>query len=214
MKLLDYSLPEHLKELPFESKNIRSFQPQDASAQHDRTTTRYHYTSANALMAILDTGNNSGSVRFTDARYMNDRSEHMYFVKLLLEYMEEHKVEYQYCQDVINELLFKDQPYSLNDYLSLRVFEIKDVKIDNYLFPKPRHFLFCMSKNNDSLHMWNYYVHNGYYQGYNLGIRIYDFLKIFDQESAKKMIQLKYIVEMCYTQKVNKKKKLKCCVML
>lgn len=185
MKLLDYSLPEHLKALPFESKNIRSFQPQDASAQHDRTTTRYHYTSANALMAILDTGDNkSGSVRFTDARYMNDRSEHMYFVKLLLEYMEEHKTEYQYCQEVINELLFKDQPYTLDDYLSLRVFEIKDVKIDNYLFPKPRNFLFCMSKNNDSLHMWNYYVHNGNYQGYNLGIRIYGFLKIFDQEST------------------------------
>ena len=187
MLLLDYSLPDHLKALPFKSKNIRSFQPQDASAQHDRTTTRYHYTSATALMAILGAKNNeNGAVRFTDARYMNDRSEHMYFVKLLLEYMEEHRAEYQYCQDVINELLFKDQPYSTDDYLSLSVPEIRDATMDNYVFTKPRHFIFCLSKNDDSLHMWNYYIHNGNYQGYNFGIRTYDFLSNFDQETNVK----------------------------
>lgn len=206
MLLLDYSLPNHLKGLSFESKNIRSFQPQDASAQHDRTTTRYHYTSASALMAILGANNNNGAVRFTDARYMNDRSEHMYFVMLLLEYMEEHRLEYQYCQQVINKLLFEEQPYSLDDYLSLCVPELKDTKMGNYIYKKSRNFLFCLCKNSDSLHMWNYYIHSGNYQGYNLGIKTYSFLKNFDTTSIEENDPIRfYCGDVLYTDRKQKR---------
>lgn len=166
----------------FNSKNIRSFQPKDAQAQHDRTAIRYHYTSSSALMAILRCNNNkTGVLRFTDARYLNDRSEHLFFVKRLLEYMDRNKRNYQFCQEVINELLLRK--HTKDDYINLRVSEIDNIEYRELTNKKPRHFLFCLCKESDSLHMWNYYVHNENYQGYNIGIRIYDFLKDFDYES-------------------------------
>ena len=138
--------------------------------------------SASALMAILSTNNkNYGNVRFTDSRYMNDRSEHLFFVKRLMEYMEHHRMDYPYCQKIINELLLKN--HTAEDYTSLRVSEIEETEIGNFLYTNSRHFLFCLSKENDSLHMWNYYIHNGNYQGYNIGIRLYEFLKCFDYKT-------------------------------
>ena len=179
------------------SKFIRSFQAKDAQQQHDRTSIRYHYTSAGALMKILNTeGKGYGSVRFTDSRYLNDRSEHLYFVKRLLEFMEKNRKDYPFCQEVINELLLKD--HSAEDYTSLRISgfgrplyeSVESEKQESsdrihslsFLLShlNTHNYLFCLSKDNDSLHMWNYYVHNGNYQGYNIGIKIYDFLKCFD----------------------------------
>lgn len=181
MLYVDFSLSDAYKEFELKSPNIRSFLPKDAPIQHDRTTIRYHYTSANALMSILGNSDNEfGKIRFTDARFMNDRSEHLFFVKLLLEYMDKHRKEYPYCQSIISELLLHD--HSVDDYTSLRISDFEDFEKDNVMFVKSRHFLFCLCKDFDSLHMWNYYIHNGNYQGYNIGIKLYDFLKSFDAE--------------------------------
>ena len=164
MLYVDFSLSDAYKEFELKSPNIRSFLPKDAPIQHDRTTIRYHYTSANALMSILGNSDNEfGKIRFTDARFMNDRSEHLFFVKLLLEYMDKHRKEYPYCQSIISELLLHD--HSVDDYTSLRISDFEDFEKDNVMFVKSRHFLFCLCKDFDSLHMWNYYIHNGNYQG-------------------------------------------------
>ncbi len=177
--------------LSFQSKNIRSFQPHEAQAQHDRTAIRYHYTSASALMTILKTQNNDyGFVRFTDARYMNDRSEHMFFIKRLLEFMEKHRNDYPHCQEVINELLLKK--HTIEEYTSLSISGIEETESELISYRNSRHFLFCMCKESDSLHMWNYYIRNGNYQGYNIGIKIYDFLKSFDHESDEKYDQIRF----------------------
>ena len=147
------------EEIPysFASKKIKSFQSKDAIEQHDRRSVRYHYTSSGALMAILNTKNKgNGAVRFTDSRYMNDRSEHMYFVKRLLEFMEKARIKYPFCQEVINELLLKE--HSPEDYISLKVAEIdvpnpeeagaasRNNAVSRILSRlKSRHFLFCLT---------------------------------------------------------------------
>lgn len=185
MLLLDYSLSDTLEPFSINTNKIRSFQPHEAKKQRHGKFSRYHYTSANALMAILKGQvNGFGSVRFTDARFMNDRSEHMFFIKSLFEFLEKRRTEYQYCQTIVNDLLLNN--YSEKDYLSLRVSELEEIEVKNFLFTKSRNFLFCMSNANDSLHMWNYYIHNGNYQGYNIEINVNEFLKSFSSNSDSK----------------------------
>ena len=185
MRLLDFSLLDTLERFSINSNKIRSFQPHEAKKQTSGNFTRYHYTSANAMVSILKgQAQGFGSVRFTDARFMNDRSEHMYFIKCLFEFLDEHRKDYQYCQTIVNDLLLNK--YSEKDYLSLRVSELDEIIVKDFLFTKSRNFIFCLSKANDSLHMWNYYIRNGNYQGYNIGINIKDFLKSFSSESDSK----------------------------
>ena len=191
----------------------------DTIYKDDETTICYHYTSASALMAILNTQDNrldTGTVRFTDSRYMNDRSEHMFFIKRLLEFMENQRENFPFCQEVINEYLLKK--HSVEDYINLRVFELNEPLLakdaaelatqnDGAKFTsniltrvKSRHFLFCLCRDSDSLHMWNYYIRNGNYQGYNIGIKPYDFLKNLSYtESEKHDPFLFYYGDVLYT---------------
>lgn len=62
----------------FKSGFIQEFQPGDSEREIENTIL-YHYTEANALLSILE----NGSIRFSDIRYMNDRSETVFFVKRL-----------------------------------------------------------------------------------------------------------------------------------
>lgn len=191
MLYVDYTKSDVPTEFDFNSSKIRSFKAKEAYTQHNRSTVRYHYTSATALLAILDAKNNeNGSVRFTDSRYMNDRSEHFFFIKRLFEFMIEHRRIYPYCQEVINNLLL--QKHNEKDYLSLKVSELEEIEMNNFVYTKSRHFLFCLSKDSDSLHMWNYYLHNGNYQGYNIGIKIYNFLKNFDYEDNRDLDPVRF----------------------
>lgn len=183
MIFLNKSFPDDIKSFDFKSPHIHTFQPKEAHIQPDKKSIRYHYTSANALMTILNAQQNGyGKVRFTDSRFMNDRSEHLFFIKRLLEYIGKHRNNYPFCEEVINKLLL--QNHTEDDYISLRVSEIEETKMDVFQYVKSRHFLFCMCNKDDSLQMWNYYIHNGNYQGYNIGIKIFDFLKNFDSETT------------------------------
>lgn len=129
----------------------------------------YHYTSPEGFLGILTNHN----VRFTDIRYMNDRSEGVYFVKLLLEFIEKNKGVYPYAEEVVNNLLSKNNP---NDIKALKTTNIKYSVIGGRTKPA-RAFLFCTCSDADSLNMWNYYVKNGSYQGYSVGIRVSAFLE-------------------------------------
>ena len=172
--------------------SIHVFQQNDDQAL-DENVVCYHYTSANAMLSILNALDKGyGSIRFTDSHYMNDRSEHMFFIKRLLEFLDKNSEKYPFCQQVINEFLLKK--YSIEDFLSLHVSDFGDLfenvettklkqdkesSVFDNLFSrvKSRHFLFCLCRDDDSLHMWNYYLHNGNYQGYNIGIKPLDLLQ-------------------------------------
>ena len=50
------------------------------------------------MMAILNTNaKGDGTVRFTDSRYMNDRSELLYFIKRLLEFLNNDEDAFPFC---------------------------------------------------------------------------------------------------------------------
>ena len=54
-----------------------------------------------------------------------------------------------------------------------------------YHYNNDRAFVFCTSIDGDSLSMWNYYVNNGFYQGYNIGFNMQKLLKSFDTEDKR-----------------------------
>ena len=59
-----------------------------------------------------------------------------------------------------------------------------------------------MSVKQDSLPMWNYYVHNGSYEGYSIGFDVYNFMKSFDTEDKHKGDPISFTFgEVIYTEK-------------
>lgn len=130
----------------------------------------YHYTSPDGFLGILS----GQSLRFTDISYMNDRSEGVYFVKVLLDFLEKNQGRFPLCEEVINNLLDNN---SFDDIRRLNITKIKYNRDWNYKHNPVRSFVFCTCSDADSLNMWNYYVKNGSYQGYNIGIRVESFLE-------------------------------------
>lgn len=155
----------------FNSFLIKSFKTDDKTVVDNTKKIRYHYTSPDAFLSIVK----DQRVRFTDIRYLNDKSEGIYLIKLIINFFEKYKKEYPYSSEAFFYLI---KYHSIEELKELNVAKIK------YNMPMPymeqRHFVFCMSTKQDSLNMWNYYVNNGSYQGYNIGFSVNKFLKTFD----------------------------------
>ena len=81
---INFNKPERIC---FNSFTIKSFQPDTQNFTATNRVLRYHYTSVNALMNILKNQNESATVRFTDVRYLNDKSEMLYFIKCLIVFL-------------------------------------------------------------------------------------------------------------------------------
>lgn len=178
----------------FNSIKIKSFRLGE-KLNNSYKLIKYHYTSPQALLSILGSSQDDlAYLRFTDIRYMNDKSEQVYFVKILLEFLDEHRADYPRTIEIVNDLLLNDG-YSHDDYTELKISEIHYAKKYDSVFGKRRSFIFCTCEKNDLLNMWNYYIKNGNYQGYNIGIEIYPFLKSFDVDInviANEPIEVKY----------------------
>ncbi|KDR95982.1 Protein of unknown function [Peptoclostridium litorale DSM 5388] len=100
----------------------------------------YHYTSANVLASIMQ----NQTFWVTKSNFMNDLSEIDYASKLFLERLE--------CSKLNKE----DRREFKESFESAR---------DKGLFDNI--YVFCLSGNQDSLPMWNYYGKN---DGYNIGV--------------------------------------------
>lgn len=174
------SMNRKIERLGFNSFLIKSFQPGISEVDEIKKLTTYHYTSPNAFLSIMETQ----SIRFTDIRYLNDKSEGIYFIKVLLDFIEKHSGKYPYFEEVINRLI-KGNNIGLIKRLEVTNIEYNDVPRMPYV-PK-RVFVFCTCTEADSLNMWNYYVNNGSYQGYNIGLRVIDLLKTFDTPETNQM---------------------------
>ena len=163
----------------FVSPNIQCFTTDD-DILADKHKIKYHYTSPDALLSILT----QKKIRFTDSRFMNDKSETLYVVKVLLDFIEQYKSKYPYCAEVVNDLLKK------NDFEKLQNAQATSVvftQIKGLPYHRSRKFLFCTCNEADSLNMWNYYVNNGMYQGYNIGFNMEKLLSTFDGEENNKL---------------------------
>lgn len=164
--------------LNYNSKFIRSFNSSIDSTDSVSNDTIFHYTSADAFLSIIK----SGKVRFTDIRFLNDKSESLFFVKKLIEFIEKRKKDYPRFYKVIKFLLKGE---NWEDIKRLNITKIKYNEDTIVPFKPSRFFVFCASKDPDALNMWNYYVKNGLYQGYNIGFNTKKLIKTFDTDSAR-----------------------------
>lgn len=152
----------------FNSFNITKFGNFDYD---DKYKIQYHYTSPEAFLSIIK----NEQVRFTDIRFLNDRSEGIYLVKLMCDYFNKNKQRFPHVEEAFYNLISK------NHIESIRNLSVSKINFDTALpISNVRQFVFCMCEECDMLNMWNYYVNNGLYQGYNIGINVLDFLKTFD----------------------------------
>lgn len=155
----------------FNSPAINCFDICDSSI--DDSLVVYHYTSAEAFYSIID----NHCIRFANLRYMNDKSEKIFFIKRLIEFCDKRKKDFpDFCQVV--DLVLKG-----NDYESLKNASVQNIKfneIKNYPYRPFRTFIFCSCCEPDLLNMWNYYVNNSQYSGYSIGFSLYKLLKTFD----------------------------------
>lgn len=205
---INYNKPESIK---FNSFAIKSFQPDIQSFTAKNKVLRFHYTSASALMSILKNQKQSATVRFTDVRYLNDKSEMLYFVKCLMTFLRDNREKYPFCQELVNEWLLRN--HSDDEYISMAVSKIAPPPFRNVYYAAPiRTFVFCTCKASDSLHMWNYYVQNGDYQGYNIGFDIYKFLKSFDTKSPNHVDPISFVYgDVLYSKKEQEKELIALC---
>ena len=150
------------------SPMIKSFS-EESNEENDEQII-YHYTSTEGFLNIIK----ERQVRFTDILFLNDNMEKTYFLKVLLEFCQEYKESYPKFADAVERLLTKNEEGHII---------VRDVP--GLPYNPSRSFVFCASNEADSLHMWNYYVNNGKYQGYSIGIKPSLFLKTFETDSPE-----------------------------
>ena len=167
----------HNNQFAFNSFLIKSFSS-GQQIEKGKEKIVYHYTSPNAFLSIVQ----NQKIRFTDIRYLNDKSEGIYFVKVLLDFLDKYRNEYPHFNEVVNNLLKE------NDFEKIRNLEVTNINYNESLsmrYREQRVFVFCTCAEADSLNMWNYYVNNGEYQGYNIGFRVEELIKTFDVPDEK-----------------------------
>ncbi len=136
----------------------------------------YHYTSPHGLHSILL----NATLRFSDVQFLNDKSEYIHIEKPLRKaFMNiDHSISFSY-----------DEVIALLD----KKYETDEVKVSGigwkttFELTKMRYYVFCTSKLDDSLGMWNYYVKDGKYQGYNIGFTVNQILNCFDSINEAKI---------------------------
>ena len=193
MYLTNFSLV-HDNQFAFNSFLIKSFSS-GQQIEKGKESIVYHYTSPNAFLSIIQ----NQKIRFTDIRYLNDKSEGIYFVKVLLDFLENHRIEYPHFNDVVNNLL---NEHTFKKIRNLEVTNIDYNEIIGMRYRKQRVFVFCTCAEADSLNMWNYYVNNGEYQGYNIGFRVEELIKTFDVPDEKHLDSFRvYYGRVLYSEK-------------
>lgn len=124
-------------------------------------TMLYHYTTPEGLLGILQ--ENEVKLHFTKFTALNDKMEGKVLQKRFLDIFErlyhEGKIE-------------KGELEKLEDCVSFemgRFIHLIGEKVEE--FNSEDTFVCSFSKAQDSLPMWNYYVKDGSYQGYNIGFK-------------------------------------------
>ena len=114
-------------------------------------STLYHYTKPEKLLNILE----SGTIRFSNALYLNDKEEVTYSYKLIVNLIEE--------MPNLNKELFSN----IKMYFYKKYKNIVDGN-DNFL-NKYEYYTISFSTDNDNLTLWNNYSKGQKYTGYNIG---------------------------------------------
>lgn len=118
---------------------------------NDKNYVIYHYTKPEKLLNILA----SGTLRFSNALYLNDKEEIAYSYKLIVDLIDE-------TQGLNPDLFNKIQNHFSNKYKHI---------VDGYndLVNKLEYFTTSFSTESDNLTLWNNYAKGKNYTGYNIG---------------------------------------------
>lgn len=128
----------------------------------------YHYTSPEGIFEILK----NKTLWFSDSQYLNDKSELVYISEPFIEAYRRLCIERGESLDNIEN--FAD---SMCKTYAYQDFDLDSVKREGKIFSRGfpseyRYYILSASYAQDTASMWNYYIKNGMYQGYNLGMDI------------------------------------------
>lgn len=111
----------------------------------------YHYTKPEKLLSILE----SGTIRFSNALYLNDKEEVTYSYRLIVNLIDE-------MQDLNSELFSKIKEYFYKKYKNI-------IDGNDNFTNKYEYYTISFSTDNDNLTLWNNYSKGQTYTGYNIG---------------------------------------------
>ncbi|MCL2048857.1 MAG: DUF2971 domain-containing protein [Defluviitaleaceae bacterium] len=125
----------------------------------------YHYTSPEGILGILK----GKTLRFTDCQYLNDKSEALYIRKPIERALEMICEKYGISTEQREFLnLYMKLGYESSHQIDKPDFG--NINSINQKMEIYRYYVLCASEHEDASNMWSYFVKNGVYQGYNLGI--------------------------------------------
>ena len=119
----------------------------------DKNCTIYHYTKPEKLLNILS----GGTMRFSNALYLNDKEEIAYSYKLIVHLIDEFE-----DLDLNPDLFDKVKNHFRNKYKHI-------VDGSNDFINKLEYFTTSFSTDSDNLTLWNNYAKGKSYTGYNIG---------------------------------------------
>lgn len=118
---------------------------------NDDNCTIYHYTKPEKLLNILS----GGTLRFSNALYLNDKEEIAYSYRLIVKLIDE-------VPDLNLDLFGKIKTHFSNKYKHI-------VDGENDFRNKLEYFTTSFSTESDNLTLWNNYAKGKNYTGYNIG---------------------------------------------
>ena len=120
---------------------------------NDKNCTIYHYTKPEKLLNILS----GGTIRFSNALYLNDKEEIAYSYKLIVHLIDEFD-----DLNLNSDLFDKVKNHFRNKYKHI-------VDGSNDFMNKLEYFTTSFSTDSDNLTLWNNYAKGKSYTGYNIG---------------------------------------------
>lgn len=117
----------------------------------DKNCTIYHYTKPEKLLNILS----GGTLRFSNALYLNDKEEIAYSYRLIVRLIDE-------IPELNPDLFGKIKTHFSNKYKHI-------VGGENDFRNKLEYFTTSFSTESDNLTLWNNYAKGKSYTGYNIG---------------------------------------------
>ena len=121
----------------------------------------YHYTSPIGLYSILS----NNTIRFSDIQFLNDKFEYLQIKTPLSNVLKR-----------INKNFYNSNLIENIDLWLKNNYEFQDTNV------KYRYYVFCTSLKRDALNMWNYYVKDGKYEGYNVCLDIDEFVEFINDK--------------------------------
>ena len=135
----------------------------------DKNCTIYHYTKPEKLLNILS----GGTLRFSNALYLNDKEEIAYSYRLIVKLIDE-------IPELNPDLFGKIKTHFSNKYK-----HIVDGETD--FRNKLEYFTTSFTTESDNLTLWNNYAKGKNYTGYNIG---FDKKKLIDEMTENKYLPI------------------------